>query len=64
MKRSLGFLGLAEKSGNLGIGEEALKSHYERDEIRQYIIDHYRSDLIAKQYMELYGKCIRQLPPN
>ncbi len=26
MKRSLGFLGLAEKSGNLGIGEEACRS--------------------------------------
>lgn len=47
----------------VGIGE-ALKSHYEGDEIRQYIIDHYRSDLIAKQYIALYGKCIRQLQPN
>ena len=40
---------------------EAMGNHYESHAIRQYILDHYRYELIAKQYIELYGKCKKQI---
>lgn len=36
----------------------AIKKHYDGNEIRQYIIDNYQYDKIAKQYAELYNRIL------
>ena len=38
--------------------KQALTNDYDAGAIRQYVMDHYRYDLIARQYMELYKSII------